>query len=60
MYRPSTKGAKGKAEKLVKDGRVNFIAPANFGDGSDIDTMVKAIIDKVSADEALKLLGKKE
>ncbi len=60
VYRPSTKGAKGKAEKLVKDGRVNFIAPANFGDGSDIDTMVKAIIDKVSADEALKLLGKKE
>ena len=60
VYRPSTKGAKGKAEKLVKDGRVNFIAPANYGEGSDIDTMVKAIIDKVSADEALKLLGKKE
>lgn len=60
VYRPSTKGAKGKAGKLVKDGRVNFIAPANYGEGSDIESIVKAIIDKVSADEALTLLGKKE
>lgn len=45
VYRPSTKGAKGKAEKLVKDGRVNFIAPANYSENGEIDSIVKAIID---------------
>lgn len=60
VYKPSTKGAKGKAEKLVKDGRVNFIAPANYDEGSEMDTFVKGVIDKVAADGVLRQLGKKE
>jgi len=60
VYKPSTKGAKGKAEKLVQDGRVNFIAPANYAVDSDIDIFVKRVIDKVAADGALKHLGKKD
>lgn len=60
VYKPSTKGAKGRAEKLIKDGRVNFIAPANYGEGSDIELFIKGVIDKVAADGGLALLGKRE
>ena len=60
VYRPNTHGAKGKAEKLIKEGRVNFIAPANYSENGEIDTFVKAIVDKVAADGALTLLGKKD
>jgi len=60
VYKPSTRGAKGKAEKLVKEGQVNFIAPANYSENSDLDRFVKGIIDKVAADGALRQLGKKD
>ncbi len=60
VYKPNTRGAKGKAEKLIKEGRVNFIAPASYCENGEIDTFVKAIIDKVAADGALMLLGKKD
>ena len=59
VYKPSTKGAKSKAEKLIAEGRVNFIAPANYSENSEMDRFVKGIIDKVAADVALKQLGKK-
>jgi phosphoserine phosphatase len=60
VYKPSTRGARGKAEKLVKEGRVNFIAPANYSEHSDMDRFVKGIIDKVASDGALRQLGKKD
>lgn len=60
VYKPSTKGAKGKAEKLVKEGRVNFIAPANYAEDSEMETFVKGVIDKVAADAVLRQLGKQE
>lgn len=60
VYEPATRGARGRAEKLVKEGRVNFIAPANYSEGSKIDKIVKGIIDKVATDVTLKQLGKKE
>lgn len=60
VYKPSTKGKKGKAEKLIKEGRVNFIAPANYAEGGEIESIVKAVIDKIAADGALTGLGKKE
>ena len=59
VYKPNTRGAKGKAEKLITEGRVNFIAPANYSESSEMDRFVKGIIDKVAADVALKQLGKK-
>jgi hypothetical protein len=60
VYKPSTKGAKRKAEELIKEGRVNFIVPANYVENSEIDTFVKKIIDKVAADDSLRKLGKKD
>jgi hypothetical protein len=60
VYKPSTHGAKGKAEKLKKEGRVNFVAPANYSENGELDTFVKGIIDKVVADGILRQLGKKD
>lgn len=60
VYKPSTHGAKEKAKKLIKDGRVNYIAPANYSENGEIDIFVKKIIDKVVVDDTLKKLGKRE
>lgn len=60
VYKPSTHGTKEKAKKLIKDGRVNYIAPANYSENNEMDTFVKRIVDKVAADSALKKLGKKD
>jgi hypothetical protein len=61
VYKPrAKKGGKGVAEKLIEQGRVNFAVPANYADGSEADQTIKAIIDKIAADAALKRLGKRE
>jgi len=44
---------KTKAEKLLSEGRVNFVAPADYSEGRKIDQIIKAIIDKVSVDRHL-------
>ncbi len=54
VYKPRTKGAKDKTQKLVEEGRVNFIALADYKDGSRIDKIVKNIIDKIQVDYSLK------
>ena len=53
VYKPKTKGAKEKIEKLIQEGRVNFIAPADYRNGSKIDKIVKGIIDKIQVDNDL-------
>ncbi|QGA58128.1 HAD family hydrolase [Brucella sp. 2280] len=61
VYKPrAKKGGKGVAEKLIDQGRVNFAVPANYAENCEADLTVKAIIDKIAADAALKRLGKKE
>lgn len=60
VFKPSTKGARDKAEKLIKDGRINFIAPANYSENSEMDKFIKGIIDKAAADGALRQFGKKD
>jgi len=47
-------------EKLFKDNRVNYTAPATYAKGSRLDKLVHAIIDKISADIALSNAGVKE
>lgn len=60
VYKPKTRGARAKAEKLIEDGRVNFVAPADYSAGRDIDTIVKAVLDKIAIDSELIFLGKQE
>jgi len=50
VYKPHTKGAKDKSEKLAKDGRVNFIASAIYKTSSQLDKIIKALIDKIVGD----------
>jgi hypothetical protein len=57
VYKPKTKGAKEKAAKLVEDGRVNFVVPADYSKGSLIMNVVKAILDKMASDCELDYLG---
>lgn len=60
VYKPGTRDARGRAKKLVAEGRVNFIAPASYSENGEMDRFVKAIIDKVAADGRLGKLGKKD
>lgn len=41
------------ASSLVKDGRVNFAAEADYTENSRLDTIIKAIIDKIQSDIVL-------
>lgn len=54
VYNSGKRGAKTKAEQLVKDGRATLIATADYQEGSDIDRAVKAIIDKVEASSRVR------
>lgn len=53
VYRPSTPRAKANAERLLKEGRVNFVAPADYSERRKVDQIVKALIDKIAADRHL-------
>ena len=58
VYKMGKTGAKGKAEHLIKDNRVNVVLPADYSEGKQIDTYVKAVIDKITADSYLQSLEK--
>ena len=54
VYKPKTKNASKKAGQLLKDGRVDNIAIADYSEGSKMDKIVKAWIDKIKADSNFK------
>ena len=54
VYRPKTKNGSTHAEKLLKDDRVDNIAPADYSEGSKMDFLIKAWIDKIKAEIDLK------
>jgi hypothetical protein len=47
VYNPKSEKKKKIAEKLYKDGRVNFIAPADYRADSKIENIVKDLLNKV-------------
>jgi hypothetical protein len=53
VFQPHTPRAKSRSKKLMTDGRVNFIAPADYSERKPIDLIVKAVMDKVAANEYL-------
>ena len=59
VYNPENKKKKAGAEKLKRQGRVNFIAPANYESGSRMFDIVRHIIDKIVADLELAELAKR-
>jgi hypothetical protein len=52
VYKPHT--TKNKINKLLLEGRVNFIAPAEYKRKSKLDKIVKSLIDKVSHDKHVR------
>lgn len=56
VYNPE-KG-KDTVKNLVKDNRVNFISKADYSEHSEMDIIVKAILDKMAAVEAMRSLEK--
>lgn len=57
VYKPSTKGAKSRAESLVADGRVNMFTSADYEQGKKLDKFVRAIIDKIVSEVEVKKLS---
>ena len=49
-----TKGKRGKVESLLKDGRVDFIALADYSEGGDLDITIRDIICKMAMVDSLK------
>lgn len=56
VYDPSEASKRQEMNTLIRDNRVNHVCPADYRDGSEIDTVVKAIIDKCDADDRLAKL----
>ncbi|HQK68281.1 MAG: haloacid dehalogenase-like hydrolase [Bacteroidales bacterium] len=56
VYKPNTKGAKLRSEHLIKNGRVDYVLPADYKVNMALDRTIKAIIDKVAHDEYLNSL----
>ena len=58
VFNPADPRKRGLARKLLRQGRVNFITPAVYSRESRTFRLVCAIIDKVKADNELKLLSR--
>ncbi|MCQ2148944.1 MAG: haloacid dehalogenase-like hydrolase [Bacteroidales bacterium] len=54
VFNPDDERKKAMANKLKRQGRVRFVAPADYSEGGEIYKLVCAIIDKVKADDVLR------
>ncbi len=45
---------KSKVIKMMRENRIKYFAPANYTEGSEIDKLVKAIIDRTATNELLE------
>jgi 2-hydroxy-3-keto-5-methylthiopentenyl-1-phosphate phosphatase len=56
VYNPKLRSKKGRkspkqiCEELIAQNRADYIAPANYQEGSELDKILKLIIDKISAE----------
>ena len=58
VYNPGNEKKKAVARRLLRQGRVNFITPADYTEGGRAYEIVCAIIDKIKADTNLQELKK--
>lgn len=54
VFQPHTPKARAKSKQLLADGRVNFIAPADYSQRKPIDLIVKAVMEKIAANDYVK------
>lgn len=60
VYAPKKETEKVKAIKLLSDNRVNFALPADYREHTEIDKVVKTILDKLATERDLEVLKAKE
>lgn len=53
VYDPRT-ADKRKVHRMLRDGRIRYFAPADYREGTELDGLVKAIVRKTAAYEALQ------
>ena len=53
VYNPATQ-KKEKVYKMMHDKRIKYFAPADYSEGSELDALVKAIIDRTYYNELLE------
>ncbi len=56
VYNPDETGQRATLNDLIRDNRVNHVCPADYTEGSEIDVVVKTIIDKIALDSRLSEL----
>ena len=56
VYNPKDEAKRGEMNTLIRDNRVNHVCPADYSEGSEMDIVVKTIIDKCDVDYKLSLL----
>ena len=54
------KGQKNKVTDLLLDNRVNYISPADYQEGGDLDSLVKCIIQEMNLSHILELKQKQQ
>ncbi len=57
VFNPEAAEGRKRIEHLLPEGRVSHICPADYSRGSQLDTLVKSIIDKIAIDYKLDLLA---
>lgn len=55
VYNPKTKD-KRKVYKMMRDNRIKYFAPADYSDESELDKLVKSIIDRTESNEKLEYI----
>ncbi len=46
---------KRKVHKMLRDGRIRYFCPADFGEGTELEALLKAIVDATAAREVLEI-----
>ncbi len=54
VYNPAKSGARRELSSLIHDNRVNYVCAADYRENSEMDTLVKTIIDKIALDDRLE------
>lgn len=56
VYKPGSEEEKDNCDKLVRDNRVDYVCEADYSEGGMIDSVVRAILDKIEVDLKLAQL----
>ena len=56
VFNPEEERQRTQLNELIRDNRVNHVCPADYSEGSEIDVVVKTIIDKIELDHRLSML----